>query len=224
MHPTADRPTVVPNDGEPRAWAVTGRGRARPATPPVSHRARGPDNTRRDAPSERRAGERLRDPDSARRDGFLGGGWAGDAFEEHSRRAGTHIEQRGSGRAKKALGLKWLRASRWHRRNSAMLRGSTSGKRPGPHSAKLLRNPFHCQKGPKAILATRLAPPHKAGSRPGRLPTRKTRRASFPRRHKHLLQSWGANKSRRPNSGDSGISPCSATLFGPSKRRGAART
>lgn len=42
------------------------------------------------------------------------------------------------------------------------------------HSAKLLRNPFHCQKGPKAILPTRLAPPHKAGSRPGRLPTRKT--------------------------------------------------
>ncbi len=42
------------------------------------------------------------------------------------------------------------------------------------HSAKLLRNPFYCQKGPKAILVTRLAPPHKAGSRPGRLPTRKT--------------------------------------------------
>lgn len=91
------------------------------------------------------------------------------------------------------------------------------------HLGKLLRNPFHCQKGPKAILATRLAPPHKAGSRPGRSPTRKTRRTSFPHRRKHLPQSWGADKSRRPNSGDSGISPCSATLFGPSKRRGAAR-
>ena len=91
------------------------------------------------------------------------------------------------------------------------------------HSAKLLRNPFHCQKGPKAILATRLASPHKAGSRPGRLPTRKVRRTSFPRRHKHLPQSWGADKSRRPNSGDSGISPYSATSFGPSKRWGAAR-
>lgn len=91
------------------------------------------------------------------------------------------------------------------------------------HSAKLLRNPFHCQKDPKAILPTRLAPPHKADSRPGRLPTRKTRRTSFPRRHKRLPQSWGADKPKRPNSKDSGTSPCSATLFDPSKRRGAAR-
>ncbi len=44
MRPTADRPSVVPNDGGPRAWAVTGCGRARPATPPVSHRARNPNN------------------------------------------------------------------------------------------------------------------------------------------------------------------------------------
>lgn len=220
---------------------------------------------------ERRAGERLRGPDGARRDGFLGGeGRAGAAFEEHSRRAGTHIERRGSGRAKKALGLKWWKAARRYRRNSAMLRGSTSGKTSGApavlaakrvsvrsglaqwqqigfrcssegpvgsetdfgavtsrqkatiarneaefrcknnridsrcgflrpqtlwerdkrhpqnvltapklvslpaHSAKLLRNPFHCQKGSKAILPTRLAPPHKADSHPGRLPTRKT--------------------------------------------------
>ena len=50
MRPTADRPSVVPNDGGPRAWAVTGHGRARPATPPVSRRARGPNNARRDAP------------------------------------------------------------------------------------------------------------------------------------------------------------------------------
>ena len=92
------------------------------------------------------------------------------------------------------------------------------------HSAKLLRNPFHCQKGPKAILATRLAPPHKAGSRPGRLPTRKTRRTSFPRRHKHLPQSWGAGKPGRPNSRDSRTSPCSATSFDLSKHWGAART
>ncbi len=77
------------------------------------------------------------------------------------------------------------------------------------HSAKLLRNPFYCQKGPKAILATRLAPPHKAGSRPGRLLTRKTRRTSFPRKHKRLPQSWGADKPKRPNSKDSGTSPCS---------------
>ena len=95
----------------------------------------------------------------------------------------------------------------------------------GPvHSAKLLRNPFYCQKGPKAILATRLAPPHKVSSRPGQLPTRKTRRTSFPRRHKRLPQSWGADKPKRPNSKDSGTSPCSATLFGPSKHWGAART
>ena len=66
------------------------------------------------------------------------------------------------------------------------------------HSAKLLRNPFYCQKGPKAIPATRLAPPHKADSRPGRLPTRKTRRTSFPRRHKRPSQSWNAgNRSGR---------------------------
>lgn len=91
------------------------------------------------------------------------------------------------------------------------------------HSAKLLRNPFHCQKGPKAILPTRLAPPHKADSHPGRLPTRKTRRTSFPRRHKRLPQSWGADKPKRPNSKDSGTSPCSATSFDLSKHWGAAR-
>lgn len=66
------------------------------------------------------------------------------------------------------------------------------------HSAKLLRNPFYCQKGPKAIPATRIAPPYKTDSRPGRLPTRKTRRTTFPRGHKRLPQSWGAgNRSDR---------------------------
>lgn len=40
----ADRPSVVPNGGGPRAWAATGRGHARPATPPGSHRARDPNN------------------------------------------------------------------------------------------------------------------------------------------------------------------------------------
>ena len=66
------------------------------------------------------------------------------------------------------------------------------------HSAKLLRNPFYCQKGPKAIPATHIAPPYKTDSRPGRLPTRKTRRTTFPRGHKRLPQSWGAgNRSGR---------------------------
>lgn len=91
------------------------------------------------------------------------------------------------------------------------------------HSAKLLRNPFYCQKGPKAIPATRIAPPYKTDSRPGRLSTRKTRRTTFPRGHKRLPQSWGAGKPKRPNSRDSGTSPCSATSFDPSKRRSAAR-
>ena len=95
----------------------------------------------------------------------------------------------------------------------------------GPaHSAKLHRNSFQCQKGPKVILVTRLAPPHKAGSRSGRLPTRKARRANFPRKLKRLPQSRGAGKPRRSNSRDSGTSPCNATSFDPSKRRGAART
>lgn len=91
------------------------------------------------------------------------------------------------------------------------------------HSAKLLRNPFYCQKGPKAIPATCIAPPYKTDSRPGRLPTRKTRRTTFPRGHKRLPQSWGAGKPKRPNSRDSGTSPCSAISFDPSKRRSAAR-
>ncbi len=308
-----------PTTAWPRAWAVTGRGRARPATPPMSRRVRDPNIAVRDAPGRttcRRTSTRPRQCEARwvpRR------GMSGHRVRGVIAQGGAHIEQRGSGRAKKALGLKWRKADRRHRRNSTMLHGSTSGKTSGApavlaakrvsvrsglaqwqqigfrcssegpdgsetdfgavtsrqkatiarseaefrcknnrinsrcellrpqtlwerdkrhpqnvltapkpvslpvHLGKLLRNPFHCQKGPKAILATRLAPPHKAGSRPGRSPTRKTRRTSFPHRRKHLPQSWGADKSRRPNSGDSGISPCSATLFGPSKRRGAAR-
>ena len=75
MHPTADRPSVIPNDGGPRAWAVTAARACK-----TGHAARvpqGPRPRQREAllrQGERRAGERPRDPDSARRDGFLGGG------------------------------------------------------------------------------------------------------------------------------------------------------
>ncbi len=47
VHLTAGRSSVVPNDGRARAWAATGRGHARPATPPVSRRVRDPNIARR---------------------------------------------------------------------------------------------------------------------------------------------------------------------------------
>lgn len=221
VHPTADRPTVVPNDGEPRAWAVTGRGRARPATPPVSHRARGPDNAVRCCA---RANDVRANVYAAPTSRCAMGSSAGDERAPRSRSArARRCPHRAAREWKGQEGAGAQMAEGGQAAQEELSHAAQLDVRKNVRGPKLLRNPFHCQKGPKVILVTRLAPPHKAGSRPGRLPTRKTRRTSFPRRHKHLPQSWGADKSRRPNSGDSGISPCSATLFGPSKRRGAAR-
>ena len=319
MRPTADRPSVVPNDGGPRAWAVTGCGRARPATPPVSHRARNPNNAVRccarandvranvyAAPTSRCAmGSSAGDERAPRSRSTRAGRcphraareWEGQegavaqvaegsqaAQEELSHAAqldlrktsgapavlaakrpsarfglaqwqqiGFRCSSEGPDGSETDFGAVTSRQKATSARNEAKFRcknnriDSRCGfQRPQTlwerdkrhpqnvltapklvslpaHSAKLLRNLFYCQKGPKVILVTRLAPPQKAGSRPGRLPTRKTRRTSFPRRHKRPTRSWGADKPKRPNSKDSGISPCSATSFGPSKRRGAAR-
>ena len=131
MRPTADRPSVVPNDGGPRAWAVTGCGRARPATPPVSHRARNPNNAVRCCA---RANDVRANVYAAPTSRCAMGSSAGDEQAPRSRstRAGRcpHRATREWG-AKKALRLKWWKAARRHGRNSAMLRSSTSGKTSG---------------------------------------------------------------------------------------------
>ena len=109
---------------------------------------------------------------------------------------------------REGAGAKWRRAARRH----------------GEELGHTVRSDVRKTSGaPKAIPATRIARPYKTDSRPGRLPTRKTRRTTFPRGHRRLPQSWGAGKPKRPNSRESGTSPCSATSFDPSKRRSAAR-
>lgn len=115
MRPTADRPSVVPNDGGPRAWAVTGHGRARPATPPVSRRARGPDNARRDAPRRTTCRRTSTRPRRCEARWVPRRGMSGHRVRGVIAQGGSHIERHGNGRATKALGLKWRRATSWHR-------------------------------------------------------------------------------------------------------------
>lgn len=150
MRPTADRPSVVPNDGGPRAWAVTGHGRE------TGHAARVPQGPRPRQCEARCAGANDVQANVYAAPTVRGemGSSTGDERAPRSRstRAGrvSTSSNAGVGGPRRRWGSSGGGRPGGAGRNSAMLRSSTSGKTSGAPLGKTTPKPVSLPKRPQS--------------------------------------------------------------------------